>query len=405
MKSLQWLDRRIGYIIASVGILFGIIAPSALPVFASAAALDSRSITMSSAAAGATGVSYELKATTGTDIDASGGLIVQFCSDSPLVGTNCTAPTMSVASVSASGTTAGTASDIDSTNHAVIKWVSTSAITAGTPIDIIFSDLTNPSGTPGTFYARVTTYTNSTNLGTFDNTTPGTTPGTYADEGGVALSTASTLGITAYVQESMSFCVANIAPQDNCGGIDDTNNPSMTLGETVAGSTQKVLDSTKVSTGEDYAQLSTNAAHGAVVNLHSSTTGCGGLVRVNDTVGNCDIKPQNSDPTTNTIAAGNALFGLTVGTTVAAHDASDQPVTGFGTLQPSGSYNGTNYFLDYTSGDTAGVTSTYGSALFDSNGGPVSGKNVPVTFGVSAAANTPAGIYSATLNMIAVGTF
>lgn len=159
----------------------------------------------------------------------------------------------------------------------------------------------------------------------------------------------------------------------------------------------KALDNTHVSTGVDYAQLSTNASGGAVVNLQSSTTGCGGLVRAG--AANCDIKPQNTTGAT-TINNGDALFGLTVGSSTSVSGAANPS----GTLAPATNYGGTNYFLDYVTGDATGVTSTYGSPLITASG-PVNQKYVPITFGASIAADTPAGIYGATLNMIATGTF
>jgi hypothetical protein len=365
---------------------------------------------MSSASPSGTGngtdVTYDLKFTADSAVASGGGLIINFCSQSPLLDTTCTTPTdMDVSgvdegTVSINGTPAatnGAATNIATTD--TVKWVANSdtAYSIGDDIELPLLHITNPS-TTGTFYARVTSYSSSGNLATYvDNTHSGT----YADAGSIALSTSADVGVTAYVLESMTFCVANVAPTKNCTGISG-HNPSMTLGETVGAVT--ALTPSAVSHGDDYAQLSTNAIGGAVVNLKSSTTGCGGLVR-NYGSSNCDITAQNTDGVSHagTIAAGSALFGVKLGTAAAASDATGGDATG--TLAPSGNYTTSRYFLDYVSGDATGVTSPFGSPVFNSNDDTVSNMNIPITFGASISNSTPAGIYGATLNMVATGTF
>lgn len=396
MKKHRLLDTRAGYILASLGMLFGVLAPAAIPVLATAGTVNSRSITLSSSAPSATGVNYELKGTAQTAIPTGGGLVLQFCDNAsgPLVGLSCAVPSgMAITSVTLDNTVS-TPNDgsitVDNTAKTITWTAGATGISAAGSFDLVFKNVTNPS-TAGTFYARITTYVGAPNY------TNATTPGTVADQGGFALSLNNSFDVTAYVEEALTFCVANIAPSKGCTGLTPgTTDPGMTIGETLG--TQKVLDSTKLSTGTDYAQVSSNAAHGVIVNLQSSTTGCGGLIRLNDTT-NCDIGPQNV--VGGTIAAGNALFGIELG---ASTDGSGD-ATGTGTLLPSGNYTTSKYFLDYVIGDASGVTSTYGSALFNSNGAPVGNMNIPFTFGVSAAPSTPAGIYSATLNLVATGTF
>lgn len=385
MKSFRFLDRRAGYSLASLGLLLGLIVPSAFPAFAAASGqLDSRSISMSSSAADAAGVTYELKATTESSISATGGLIIEFCSDSPLISLSCTHPSgLNISTVAADS---GTATDFGDGSHAVIKWVSGSSIASSSNLDIKFSNIHNPTAV-GSFYARVTTYDTAFSYVSATNV------GTTADQGAVALSTTDALGVTAYVRESMTFCVSAATPTASCAGA---TNPSLTLGEDIGGGT-KALASNALSTGQDIAQLSTNASGGAVVNLQSDATGCGGLY-LNGNKTKCHIAPQATS--SSTFAAGTPDFGLTVGSATNATGG-----TNVGTLAATNGYDGTNYFIDYQSGDTAGVTSTYGSAVFNSAGAPVSNKNIPITFGASISDSTPAGIYGATLSMIATGTF
>jgi hypothetical protein len=393
MRSLRNLDRRISAVIACLGLIVGVALPAAFPIIAYAGSITSRSIALSSSAADGSGVAYHLTATLQTGLSAGGGLVIEFCSDSPLVGLTCTHPSgFSAASVTTTGsTTAGTATSVNS--NFAISWAATGAVTGGSTVDVTFNAIHNPTAV-GTFYARMTSYTSSANLGGY---TDSDTLGTYADSGGIALSTTNNIGVTAYVRESMTFCLGGgtvTVPTASCGNAGSLLTPSMTIGEDIGGGS-KALDPSAVSTGTDTAQLSTNAAGGAVVNLHTSTVGCGGLVRPGSA--NCDIIAQNNGTAT-TINNGDAKFGLKLGSTSDVGTAS-------GALTPAGSYGSTNYYLHYVSGDATGVTSPYGSPLFNSGGAPVSNKNIPITFGASAANTTPAGIYSATLNLIATGTF
>lgn len=364
---------------------------------------------MSSSAKGATGVSYELKYTASTGMSAGGGVVIDFCHDTPVIGTTCDTTSGDVPSVGSVSLTSvkvnasAPAGGIGSVagSGSTITWTAGDAYSDGDTVDITFGGITNPANA-GTFYARVYTYGTSTSgyqapddLGSPDDT------------GGVALSATDNIGVTAYVAESMLFCVAGsgddgntLAPGADCTGA--TATPSLQLGTPVVGQTLKVLGTT-LSTAKDYAQISTNAVHGAVVNLKSNATACGGLFRDNDPA-NCDIKPQTTTATG--IADGSGLFGLTVGAAQSATGASNAS----GSLHPASGYDDTHYYMDYQTGDNGGVTSTYGSPLFDTSdgtnpAGPVNNKYVDLTFGAAAANTTAAGIYGANLSLIATGTF
>ncbi len=438
MKIRRSFDSRASYIVASLGLLFVMLASAAFPAFASAAgSVDDRSIALSSSASGASGVSYNLTFTPENDITSSGSVVVEFCDNNSLVGLACddnntsdvNVNGASLGAVKYNSVTATDAGSISTTTDStatgtspvknVIVWKAGADVSgAGQPISITFDSLTNPtvSGESSTVYARITTYgsdvTTAWTGGT--PTASGTSPGAYLDEGGVALGIVSALGVTAYVEESMTFCVTGAVSDSSGGptpaaGTDDedcgnTTDPSMTLGEAISGG-GSALDSQHVSTHTDYAELSTNAAHGAIVNLKSVTNdNCGGLERIGAST--CDIAPQTATSgSAPLIANGSALFGVEVGSPATVGGAGN--TTSSGTLAPSGSYSGSNYFMDYSSGSptTAGITSPYGSALFGTGGDTVNNKYVPLTFGASVSNTTPAGTYTATLNMIASGTF
>jgi hypothetical protein len=411
MKSSRLLDRRFGYTLASLGMLLGVVAPAAIPAFASADVLSSRSISMTSATAGATGVDYDIKFTAPGSIAANGGIAIDFCTNSPLVGSACTHPTMTtngatVSSVKFGGTSKSTGT-LTATTNGSVSWATTDAYTGGTTFELVLSGVTNPAPA-GTFYSRITTYANATDLGGYAT---GATPtvGSYADSGAVAMSATENVGVTAYVLESMTFCVSKgdvgdtsnasavsttAAPAANCGSVVA---PSMTIGQ--ASGAVTALSSSAISTGSVYAQLSTNANGGAIVNLKSDATSCGGLYLngVADAA-HCNIAPQTT--AASSFTAGTPKFGIKVGSSTTASGG-----TANGTLAAAGSYDSSNFYIDAASDNSTGVTSTYGSPLLTTGGTQSSDLNIPITFGASISPSTPAGKYGANLSMIATGTF
>lgn len=434
MKVKQLLDRRAGYSLASLGLLLSLAAPAVVPAFASAAQLSARSITMSTSAVSATNVSYNLKFTgtaaiDGTTENGEGGIIIDFCSNSGVLGDSCTRPSgmvtsgVGVTGVKYGNVAAAANGSVASGAAGHIVWTAGDDYDGdGDTFEMTLTGITNPSS-PGVFYARITTYADAGALASYVAVNGNV--GTYGDEGSIALAATSGIGVTSYVLEAMSFCVSyggshgetQAAPSVNCGtgGTSDCTPPevddgcvvapSMTLGETVATGVY-ALSASAVSTGLVYAQLSSNASGNTVVNLKSDATSCGGLYRdgIADSA-HCGIAAKNS---AGGIAAGQSLFGLKVGaaTPAPASYSEGDPVagTGSGTIAPAGSYSSTDYYIDAATDNSTGVTSPYGSALFQTTGA-VDNMNVPITFGASISNTTPGGTYGATLNMIAVGTF
>ena len=112
----------------------------------------------------------------------------------------------------------------------------------------------------------------------------------------------------------------------------------------------------------------------------------------------CDIAPALDQG----IEAGQARFGVKIAA------AADTGVNPNGVLQAAADsfYVTTSRFsLNYVTGNGSGVTSVFGDPFLDTDGAPANGKNVALTFGASVANNTPAGLYSADLSLIAVGKF
>jgi len=287
---------------------------------------------------------------------------------------------MDTASVS---TTDGTTT-VTSLAANTVKVVKT--ISAGT-VTINLDNIKNPTST-GTFYGRILSYTDGTGAGAYVPATPGT----HIDDGGVALSIVDTIGVSAAVLESMTFCVSGTtAIGENCST--NVTAPSLTLGENTGG--VKALSVSAVSTGVVSTQISTNASSGAVIRMKSSATDCGGLLRSGGGSA-CNIGPATAG-----ITAGNALFGVKTGTAYATTGAAAPT----GALEAINSYNATTYLMNYTTGNTAGVTSPYGDDLMDTTGAPINNQNMDLTFGASIGSNTPAGLYTADLSLIAAGKF
>jgi len=402
MKLPRSLDRRLGFALGAFSLLLGTVTPALIPAFSSAAQLANRSVTMSSSLTGSNGgtnVTYDIEFTpAGT---GAGYITFLFCSDTPLVGSSCTAPTgfsLASASVDASSAPAATKDDQANANTFVVKETMINSAT-----HVILDGVTNPSTLNAPYYLRIETFASgvdATDQANAEGAETATTTTGILDWGGVAMSTTANIGVTAYVQESLTFCVSKTHQNGDCSAT-GYSDPSMTLGtqtgpETVLGSA--------LSSQTDYAQLSTNAANGAIVNLKTDNTNCGGLVLAFQTT-TCGIPPQT---TAAAIGSGAGKFGIQVGTAAQVTAGG----TASGTLEAySGScYDGTGtnsqYCVDY-SGSGTGVASAYGSPILDtgSTPAPEAEQDIPVTFAANAAPTTPAGKYVANLNMIAVGTF
>jgi hypothetical protein len=367
---------------------------------------------LSSSVATDTGVTYDIKFTAPTGINVGGGVGIEFCNDSPIVGQACTAPpgltsaSATLTDVLVNGTTLGAnKGSIAKTAHTV-TWTAASSGTysAGNTVEIVLANITNPTAT-GPLYARFTTY-QAANIGGF---TGGATVGTYSDEGAIATSITTGIGVTATVKETMTFCVASTAtaalatggsgPSGSCGA--DANGGTATgldagnIGLTLGHGSPAALDTSATDTAADWAQISTNAASGAVVNLKNTNGGnCNGLFRTG--ASGCDIAGVGG--TASAITQGTAFFGLNLSKVNTSAPFSNATATG--TLAGVAPYTtGGQYGL------TSATTGTYGDPLFNTSGAPIANRNVLLTFAASAAPTTPAGIYQATMNLIATGTF
>lgn len=378
--------KRVSYVLSALALTVAALLPG-INQSVSAAQLVSRSVQMSNSAPSATGVQYLFTFTPATSAQS---IVIDFCGDSPILGSTCdvtTNATTGLPSFDASGATltAGSLTNwtlTAATTNLKLTRATGSATGTGSPINFTINNITNIN-VARSFYARITTYTD-TAYGSYASPT---SLGTYADYGGIALSTANTISVTARVMETLVFCVSGAAPTSGCGGV---STPAVTLGH----GTPAVIDAQNVDTNASvtptYTQLSTNAASGATVRMKNANA-CGGLSKDGGTT--CDIAATNAGATAAAIAAGSAKFGLGVGAGSG----------GTGTVTPNAKYAAsTGYGMDPSS--STGVTSTYGDPIMASTA-PVSSVNNQLTFAATAGTTTPAGVYTATLTLIATGIF
>ena len=358
-----------------------------MPALVSADQIENRSVALSSTAKAATGVSYDVTFTPAADAEA---YVIQFCSNSPVIGSACTAP----ATMNLNAITTVTGGDLSEDYTATANSIGVDVeMTANTPVKTTLTGVTNPADA-GTVFARIVTYETAADA---ENYTAAAVGDGAVDQGSVAISITDNINVGGVVQESLEFCVSGgDSLATDCAGTDgDLTAPTVQLGETV-GSSGKALISSAMSTGSIKTFLSTNASNGAIVSLKSGAAGCGGLILAGKTgATGCFITPATTGAAD---LQGTAKFGVKLG--------ADIPQSGDNSaLTHRGNYGNTNFYIGYNETDeSTGVTSVYGDPIFGSAG---YANNLPMTltFGASVAPNTPAGRYSADLSLIATGTF
>lgn len=381
MKNIRSTLQRSGNGLAALALVAGLAFSAWLPGHAAAAGIiNDRSIQISSSIASDTGVEYKV-GFTGTS--NANSIAIDFCSASPLFEDTCTAPaglSVSSAVLSAQTGTSGWAIVGAATTASHLEIGGATALTGGTPATLTLTTITNPS-TTGAFFARIYTY------GAADPDWTGAgsgLTGTVVDFGGVALSTADVISITARVQEKLTFCVSSAAMSgNNCTG--QATPVNLTLGS----GTPVVLSTSAPDTDVAYVQITTNATNGVTVRMKNNNS-CGGLSNDNGT--NCYIEAVNS---------GSATAAAITGGTTGEFGMYCTPDAGLTAQAPYASGT-TDYGMDTVSGEN--VTTTYGSTILTS-AGPIDGLNSSLTFGAQATLTTPAGIYTAQMDLIATGTF
>ncbi|HKR81559.1 MAG TPA: hypothetical protein VJR27_01005 [Candidatus Saccharimonadales bacterium] len=269
------------------------------------------------------------------------------------------------------------------TNCVLLKWASGTAQSATAQTIVVgggASDyITNPTST-GTFFARITTYSDNAYT-------------TTVDTGTTASSTATEISITAKVQEALNFSVGvsnSVAPGSTCTAFSDSG--ALSIGDPTNG-----LSSTTAYDGHSYFRISTNGINGTKVYYAADTLKSGS---------NSIAAAGTTQPTPTTAVAsspGIPQFGLAI-------DSSDtQSGNGY-------SFSSLSATAPYTAGN--GTITSGGSALFAlapssvttpvqiaSTGNVITCDTGSVRYLANIATNTPPGIYTTTVDYIAVPTY
>ncbi len=381
--------------------LFFMSALLAVPAFAvptAAAQLTSRSIQISNSSRNTTPVIYKTSFTLPAN-DTIGGIVIDFCSNSPIVGDSCTAPAANF-NVNRAATTVNNQSGItgftvytaDATDNRIILTTTTPAAVSGA-VSLELGNgtgsngLTNP-GVDGTFYGRMYTYTTSAAAQAHNTAAPAG----YTDAGSTALSIAEKITVTAKVPETLNFCVyngANCAAGGTSVALGDSNGVLSTAGPFVDKTTK--FDIMSNSTGN---YLNGDTANITYVYFKAALPTSG----------------SNTLPSIGTAATlpvtGTSQFGL------CTHVLTG--TTSTGTFPP--------YFTNcHTTSQTAGTNSTGGTGTarfgFDTTAAAstygdelmllvsAGSATFTVAFVGNISTTQPAGVYSTNLNFIAVAGY
>lgn len=369
-------------------------------------------------------VTYTVGFTTATlnDVEA---VVIDFCSNSPITGLACTAPTgfdvnegtLALANQTGTG---GNDFSIDAATDANTLVLSRTAlnIAASTAVEFDLGTtaagdgITNPtliSGNPyGTFYARILVYDTLATAQAYASATPGA----FIDDGGIAMAIANELTITARVQEVLQFCVGttDAATTNDCNDISGT---SIDLG--VVDSTTPTISATDAA----LAMIRTNASNGASVYYKTELDAA-------SSSGQLQIAGQTCSGTSQADACFNSAVGS--GTTAApvgqditnAAEAFGMTLTGVDTsnggqttnLARDAAYDGDGSTSGGCTAADAGTNESCwawaSSGDFDriaTSSNVLDDEMLQIAFAAVAAPTTPTGLYTTTANFVATSTF
>lgn len=326
---------------------------------AHAAQVTSRKLSLTNSAPSATGVGYTLSFTAPTATTVK-SVNIDICDS---VSNTCTPSGAGVpAGLSTTGAAVGTITGIGSggswtgtfTTNGRLRIANNTNTGSPTTVSLQFTGVTNPSAANSTFFARITTYSDSA----------WTTP---IDSGTVAASTANQISITGTVDESLTFCTGTSGvTNSSCAGA---TGATVNLGSLSAGTT---------GSGTSQIGVTTNAGSGYAITTSGTTLTSG-----------ANTITALSSQTAST--QGTSQFGLNLKTNTTPAVGSDPAGAGSGT--PTATYGTANQFR-FVTGDQVASTATADSfRLFT------------VSYIANVGAVTPAGSYATNLTYICTATF
>lgn len=338
--------------------------------------VTSRSIIMSSTENAATNVAYQVNFTTVTNNQTVGSVVVEICTNSPIIGDICTAPgtfsfnksTLTINNLSGNITGLSVDTTANSTANRIVLTRSAGTVANGAVSFTLgngtTNGITNPATTNATFYARILVMPST------DGTLTGNDENNATDAGGIALSTAAQLKVTAKVQEAITFCVYT---QATCldGGVD-----------VALGDENGVLASNSTTyTANASFDIASNAVAGVVVRLKGDVLKSGIF----------SIDAYGSSCSADTTSTAAERFGLRL-STLGAGTTADAP------------YNCMNGQHGFDTNNTTGTTSTFGDAIAHTTGATDTTTSI-IEFAAKSANTSEAGVYTTDLTLIATATY
>lgn len=327
---------------------------------AAKAGMTTRSLTLTSSASGAAGVSYtfafdpDLTTTiksvridicdtvAGTCTPAGTGVPSGFVSTTGAVGT--------ISGIGSGGSWTGTF-----TTNGRIDLANNSNTGAPGSVSVQITNLTNPSANNTSFYARMTTYSDSAWT-------------TALDSGTVVASTAYQIQVSASVNETLTFCTGSSGiTTSSCAGA---ANSTVDLG---------TLSTSSTGTGTSQIGVSTNATTGYSISINGSIPMSGGN-GINAMTG---VDDQSQ--------VGTEQFGINLVDNATPNVGSAPDGSGSGA--PVESYDDIDRF-HFTSGTPVA-----------SKGSSESFRRYTVSYIANIAGDTPAGTYTGTYTYICTATF
>jgi len=397
-----------------------------------AAEVSSRSIAMASTEEDAeTDYTVTFTVEAGTTV---GAVRIEFCDNSPIPHTTCTnaavgddvpqvdANAGSIVTESGGGGafafTGASAGECDNPSltapgvgdrHLEVLCTTPDTFAGATTFTGTFLDVDNPSNSTdsptnpnNTFYARIYIYTDTTPPAVAN---PFTTT-EVVHTGGIALSTAEQLTITARVQEVLHFCIGttDAASANDCTDISG-NTVDIGVVDSGAVSISPVATTSGGNNVNGLAMIRTNASNGVVVDYFAEQgTGTNhlGALRVSGATCTADGTPSTSEvdqcfnsagTTGNPIAAGTEEFGLTISSVDTTNGTTANLV------------RDAEYAGDGTAGDLWAWDETGTADRIATSTTVVDDEMLILRFAATSAITTPTGTYTVVSTYIATPTF
>lgn len=284
-----------------------------------------------------------------------GSIRVQFCSNSPIIGQPCTAPSgFDVSSATLSAQTGETGFSIGSGTTANVLILTRSPTLASTQaVSYTIDNVINPD-TEGPYYARVETFASTD------------ASGSNTDYGGLAFSISRSLQVSTEVPPFIIFCAGVTIPAYNCS---NTQGSLVDLGS---------LNNSHTSDGQSQVLVATNASNGYSLYMDGTTL----------TSGNNAISSLNSP---SAVFLGVNQFGINLRSNLSPAVGQDPAGPGLGV--PTADYDQPDRYK-FSNGD---LIAGY-SAAEDF-------RRYTVSYIADVNSAQAAGVYVSTITYVCVGNF